>query len=232
VPRGRAILDGTGDAQNAAAVGNDSRLSNTLIGIQDYSFFVSPPYTSESQWAAHLAGVIGNFADRTAVTEWGAPMAPGSKNGVYYGTINSGQRQAHRLQHTQRQRRVSAITDGQAVDLLDKRPPRARLRDTEQPTHRQVNNNRAATNGGISDMPPVTAMTRPDRTPQLGHGSTTPSRVRALTRTVPLTTSTSSTSTVPSCGNTTPSSSSHSGDDGTPATKCHLFTKILPEPSF
>jgi len=88
VPRGRVILDGTGDAQNAAAVGNDSRLSNTLIGIHDYSFFVSPPYTSESQWAAHLAGEIGDFAGRTVVTEWGAPMAPGSKNGVSYGTIN------------------------------------------------------------------------------------------------------------------------------------------------
>src|SRR5947209_374864 len=56
VPRGRVILDGTGDAQSAAPVGNDSRLSNTLIGIPDYSFFAS--YTTESQWAAHLAGQI------------------------------------------------------------------------------------------------------------------------------------------------------------------------------
>jgi hypothetical protein len=88
VPRGRVILDGTGDAQNAAAVGNDSRLNNTLIAIHDYSFFVSPPYTSESQWAGHLAGEIGSFAGRTVVTEWGGPMAPGSKNGVSYGTIN------------------------------------------------------------------------------------------------------------------------------------------------
>ncbi|HZU55285.1 MAG TPA: ricin-type beta-trefoil lectin domain protein [Actinocrinis sp.] len=88
VPRSRVILDGTGDAQNAAAVGNDSRLNNTLIGIHDYSFFVSPPYTTESQWANHLAGEIGGFASRTVVTEWGAPMSPGTKNGVYYNTIN------------------------------------------------------------------------------------------------------------------------------------------------
>ena len=88
VPRGRVILDGTGYAQNASSVGNDSRLSNTLIGVHDYSFFVSPPYTSESQWAGHLAGEIGSFASRTVVTEWGGPMSPGTKNGVYYNTID------------------------------------------------------------------------------------------------------------------------------------------------
>lgn len=88
VPRGRVILDGAGYAQNGPAVGNDSRLNNTLIGIHDYSFFVSPPYTSESQWASHLAGEIGGFASRTVVTEWGAPMSPGTKNGVFYNTID------------------------------------------------------------------------------------------------------------------------------------------------
>jgi hypothetical protein len=86
VPRGRVILDGTGDAQSAAPVGNDSRLNNTLIAIHDYSFFAN--YTTESQWAAHLAGEIGSFASRVVVTEWGAPMSPGSKNGVYYNKID------------------------------------------------------------------------------------------------------------------------------------------------
>jgi hypothetical protein len=88
VPRGRVILDGTGDAMSAAPVGDDTRLNNTLIGIHDYTMFVSPPYTTESQWANHLAGEIGAFANRTVVTEWGAPMSPGSKNGVYYNTID------------------------------------------------------------------------------------------------------------------------------------------------
>jgi hypothetical protein len=88
VPRGRVILDGAGLATNAATVGNDSRLNNTLIGIHDYTMFVSPPYTSETQWANHLAGEIGAFANRTVVTEWGAPMSPGSKNGVHYDTID------------------------------------------------------------------------------------------------------------------------------------------------
>lgn len=88
VPRSRAILDGAGLATNGSAVGNDSRLNNTLIGIHDYTMFVTPPYTSESTWANHLAGEIGKFASRTVVTEWGAPMSPGTKNGVYYNTIN------------------------------------------------------------------------------------------------------------------------------------------------
>jgi hypothetical protein len=88
VPRSRVILDGAGLATNAATVGNDSRLNNTLIGIHDYTMFVSPPYTSETQWANHLAGEIGAFANRTVVTEWGAPMSPGSKNGVPYDTID------------------------------------------------------------------------------------------------------------------------------------------------
>ena len=88
VPRGRVILDGTGDAQNISGVGSDSRLNNTLLGVHDYSFFVNPPYNSETSWANHLAGYIGKYASRTVVTEWGGPMAPGSKNGVNYGTIN------------------------------------------------------------------------------------------------------------------------------------------------
>ena len=82
------ILDGTGDAQNIAGVGSDSRLNNTLLSVHDYSFFVNPPYKSETSWANHLAGYIGKYASRTVVTEWGGPMAPGSKNGVHYGTIN------------------------------------------------------------------------------------------------------------------------------------------------
>jgi Ricin-type beta-trefoil lectin domain-like/Cellulase (glycosyl hydrolase family 5) len=88
VSRGHVILDGTGYATNAANVGSDSRLNNTLIGIHDYTFFVSSPYTSESQWESQLSSEIGSYASRTLVTEWGAPMSPGSKDGVSYGTMD------------------------------------------------------------------------------------------------------------------------------------------------
>jgi len=88
VPRSRVILDGAGLATNVAAVGGDSRLANTLIAVHDYSFFVNPPFESETEWGNHLASMIGGFASRTIATEWGGPMMPGSKNGVAYDTID------------------------------------------------------------------------------------------------------------------------------------------------
>lgn len=88
VPRGQVILDGAGYATNVAAVGGDSRLNNTLIAVHDYSFFVGSPYNDENQWASGLASTIGSYASRTIATEWGAPMSPGSKNGVSYNTID------------------------------------------------------------------------------------------------------------------------------------------------
>ena len=88
VPRSRVILDGAGYATNVAAVGGDSRLNNTLIAVHYYSFFVGSPYNDENQWANGLASSIGSYASRTVATEWGAPMSPGSKNGVSYNTID------------------------------------------------------------------------------------------------------------------------------------------------
>ncbi|WP_410615884.1 RICIN domain-containing protein [Amycolatopsis sp. lyj-109] len=86
VPRARVILDGTGYAQNVPAVGGDRRLDGTLLAAHDYSFFAG--YESETEWADHIGGYIGAYADRTVVTEWGGPMSPGSKNGVQYGTLD------------------------------------------------------------------------------------------------------------------------------------------------
>jgi hypothetical protein len=86
VPRGRVILDGAGLAQNVPAVGGDRRLDGTLLAAHDYSFFAG--YESETEWADHIGGYIGAYADRTVVTEWGGPMSPGSKNGVHYNTID------------------------------------------------------------------------------------------------------------------------------------------------
>jgi hypothetical protein len=84
IPKGRVILDGTGNAQNVPDVGGDSRLDGCLLAVHDYSFFGSESMTSESQWADHLKGSVGSYADRTLCTEWGGPMSPGSKNGKSY----------------------------------------------------------------------------------------------------------------------------------------------------
>lgn len=87
VPRGQVILDGAGDATNIAVVGRDSRLANTLLAVHYYTFFAGTS-TNESDWANGIASEIGSYASRTVATEWGAPMSPGSKNGVHYDTIN------------------------------------------------------------------------------------------------------------------------------------------------
>ena len=84
VPKGRVILDGTGNAQNVSDVGSDSRLKDCLLAVHDYSFFGSESMTSESQWADHIKGSVGSYSDRTICTEWGGPMSPGSKNGKDY----------------------------------------------------------------------------------------------------------------------------------------------------
>lgn len=91
VPKSRVILDGTGDAQNVPNIGSASALSGCLLGVHDYSFFGSDTWTSESQWVSQFQGEVGSYADRTVCTEWGAPMSPGSKNGVSYGPLDYSQ---------------------------------------------------------------------------------------------------------------------------------------------
>ncbi len=88
VTKSHVILDGAGYATNVSAVGSDSRLTGTLLGVHDYTFFVSSPYTTESQWQSQFASEVGSYASRTVATEFGAPMSPGSKDGVSYGTLD------------------------------------------------------------------------------------------------------------------------------------------------
>jgi hypothetical protein len=88
VTKAHVILDGSGYATNAAAVGSDSNLNGTLIGIHDYAFFESSPYTSESQWESQFASEVGSYASRAVATEFGAPMTAGTDNGVSYGALD------------------------------------------------------------------------------------------------------------------------------------------------
>jgi len=88
VPKERIILDGTYLAQGVSDVGRDSRLSNCLLGVHEYTMFVGNPYTSEAQWQSHFQSYVGNYASRTVCTEWGYPNSPGSKNGTYYNYID------------------------------------------------------------------------------------------------------------------------------------------------
>jgi hypothetical protein len=91
VPKGRVILDGTGDAQNVPDIGSVSSLDGCLLAVHDYSFFGSDTWTTESQWVSQFKGEVGNYSDRTVCTEWGGPMSPGSKNGISYGSLDYSQ---------------------------------------------------------------------------------------------------------------------------------------------
>src|SRR5664279_1567072 len=91
VPKGRVILDGTGNAQNVSDVGSDSRLNGCLLAVHEYSFFGSESMTSESQWVSAFKGEVGSYSDRTVCTEWGGPMSPGSKNGKNYDSLDYSQ---------------------------------------------------------------------------------------------------------------------------------------------
>jgi hypothetical protein len=83
VPHNRIILDGSGLAMNVPDVGSDARFSKCLLAVHDYSFFAG--YTTEQEWRNHLKSFVGAYASRTVMTEFGAPMKPGAKNGINYG---------------------------------------------------------------------------------------------------------------------------------------------------
>jgi len=83
-PQSRVILDGSGLAMNVPDIGSDSRFDNCLLAVHEYSFFGSTSSVKESDWEGQIRAFVGNYADRTVCTEWGGPMGPGTKNGVYY----------------------------------------------------------------------------------------------------------------------------------------------------
>jgi hypothetical protein len=77
VPRQRVILDGNNTATDPSVVGADSRLNGTRIAIHDYTWFDQPDVESEAGWSAQLAEMVTPYANRTLMTEWGAPMTSG-----------------------------------------------------------------------------------------------------------------------------------------------------------
>jgi len=83
-PQNRVILDGSGLAMYVPDVGSDPRFDNCLLAVHEYSFFGSTSSVKESDWEGQLRAFVGAYADRTVCTEWGGPMGPGTKSGVYY----------------------------------------------------------------------------------------------------------------------------------------------------
>ena len=89
VPRDHVILDGSGLAWNIPDIADDSRFDGCFFAVHDYSFWAS--IETESGWRNHFKGLVGKYSDRTICTEWGGPMGAGSKNGVYYDSMDYNQ---------------------------------------------------------------------------------------------------------------------------------------------
>ena len=85
VPAGRAIISGAGYNQRGAPIGADPRFDGCLISIHIYGFW-HRNWTTIQAWKDALDASVGPYADRTLITEFGAPMTTGLDYDVATGT--------------------------------------------------------------------------------------------------------------------------------------------------
>lgn len=71
---GFIILDGTGYAHDVTGIGGDNTLKNCKLTIHVYSWFAN---NNQSGWHRYVEGKVGNYADRTLVSECGANATSG-----------------------------------------------------------------------------------------------------------------------------------------------------------
>ncbi|OKS85404.1 RICIN domain-containing protein [Mucilaginibacter polytrichastri] len=74
VPQGHILIDGTSYAQDITGVGADSRFTNCLLSIHDYTFFSSGGLTTAAQWESRLKANVGSYSSRAVLTEFGDTM--------------------------------------------------------------------------------------------------------------------------------------------------------------
>lgn len=77
VPQGHILIDGTSYAQDITGVGADSRFTNCLLSIHDYTFFSNGTLTTAAQWESRLKGNVGSYGSRAVLTEFGDTMNSG-----------------------------------------------------------------------------------------------------------------------------------------------------------
>lgn len=75
-PRARVIISGAGYNQRGAPIGADPRFDGCLISIHIYGFW-HRTWTTVPAWTDALDASVGPYADRTLITEFGAPMTTG-----------------------------------------------------------------------------------------------------------------------------------------------------------
>ena len=90
VPQGHILVDGTSYAQDITGVGADSRFTNCLLSIHDYTFFSNGTLTTAAQWESRLKGNVGAYGSRAVLTEFGNTMNSGiNYTGAIGGSVDN-----------------------------------------------------------------------------------------------------------------------------------------------
>jgi hypothetical protein len=84
VPANRVVVAGNYNDSNVTQQGADSRLAGCLLSVHLYA--IGSTDTNESDWTSALKTAVGSYANRTIVSEYGAPMTDGTN---YNGAIGS-----------------------------------------------------------------------------------------------------------------------------------------------
>ena len=86
VPKNRIVVAGNYNDSNVTQQGADARLAGCLLSVHVYA--INSTDASESNWRSALNTAVGAYANRTIVSEYGAPMTDGID---YSGAINGDQ---------------------------------------------------------------------------------------------------------------------------------------------
>lgn len=87
VPRSRVIVSGTGYNDDVTGVGAAEELEGTLLSLHFYGFWAN--HTTEQEWLDNLLPRIGEYGERTLVSEAGAPMTIGLNYGNHEGDVST-----------------------------------------------------------------------------------------------------------------------------------------------
>jgi len=76
VPKNHVVVAGTYNDTNVTTHGADARLAGCILNIHIYA--IGSTDTSEASWTSKLTKAVGVYANRTIVSEYGAPMTNGT----------------------------------------------------------------------------------------------------------------------------------------------------------
>ncbi len=85
IPHGRILLGGKGYSEDVTGVGADQRFSDCLLSLHNYAFWAE---RSAHEWENDWLNRIGDYAERTVVTEFGSTMTQGKDYNSDSGTDN------------------------------------------------------------------------------------------------------------------------------------------------